>query len=574
MATWKKVAVSGSDISQFNNDAGYLTSATTPVVNTFSTMSINGVDVIADSASDTLTFASSSGAGLAIVGNAGADSITFALGGIPNSSLANSTISGISLGSTLNALTAGSGLNNGGGTYTGNTARTFSVNSGSMLPYYSSSIFATVSGDITITSAGVASIAANSVALGTDTTGNYVGDVTAGAGLTKSSTASEGQIVDLAVGAGTHITVNANDIAVNTGTLIPAVWAASGSYTGSIFTQVSGDIAITSAGVATIQANSVALGTDTTGNYAAAVSAGSGILVSGTAGEGTTFTVSADSASMATYFRQNAYANVSGDITINSSGVAAIGSGVIVNADINASAAIDYTKINFAGSSFVSASSLSSPSQGSVILTTNGVAGSTIDLGLQTGDSPQFVGLTLTGDAAVNGGDITTSATTFNLVNTTATTVNFAGAATTLNLGNASGTTTIAGNAVVQGNFTVNGTTTYLNVTDLYVEDRFITLASGSSTAGDGGIMIDRGSDAAGNIGFGYDSITDRWGFQDGLTDSTNTFDPTSAAGVSGSFVPYLFTEANHGATKPVTGEFAVQGAMYTSNAGDIWIYA
>jgi hypothetical protein len=222
----------------------------------------------------------------------------------------------------------------------------------------------------------------------------------------------------------------------------------------------------------------------------------------------------------------------------------------------------------------VSASVLSSPSQGNAVLTTNGVAGSTIDLGLTSAASPTFVDLTLTGDAAVNGGDLTTSAVTFNLVNSNATTVNFAGAATTLNIGNASGTATIPGNAVVQGNFTVNGTTTYLNVQDLFVEDKFIVLASGSATAGDGGIIIDRGSDAAGNIAYGYDSVTDRWGFQNGVTDTTNTIDPTSAAGVSGSFVPYLFTENDHGATKPITGEFAVQGAMYTSNAGDIWIYA
>lgn len=43
--------------------------------------------------------------------------------------------------------------------------------------------------------------------------------------------------------------------------------------------------------------------------------------------------------------------------------------------------------------------------------------------------------LTLSGDIAVNGGDITTTATTFGLVDTTATTVNFAGAATTCNFG-------------------------------------------------------------------------------------------------------------------------------------------
>ena len=491
MATWKKVAVSGSDNSQFNNDTGYLTSITAQ--NTFATMSINGVSVIADSAVDTLTFASSSGAGLNITGNASTDTITFELGSIPNTSLTNSTISGKALGTNLDSLTAGSGLS--GTSYNGAAAQTFTVNSGSMQTFFNSSSYAGVSGDILINASnGVATIQANSVALGTDTTGDYVASITSGNGLT-GGTSGEGSTPTLAVGAGTHITVNPDDVAVNTTTLIPAI-------SGSILT------------------------------------------------------------------------NISGDITITAQGVAAIGTGVIVNADVNASAAIAASKINFAGTSFVSASVLSSPAQGQALLTTNGVAGSTIDLGLETGDSPQFVNLTLTGDAAVNGGDLTTSAATFNLVNSNATTVNFAGAATTLNIGNAAGTTTISGNAIVQGDFTVNGTTTYLNVQDLFVEDKFIVLASGSATAGDGGIIIDRGSDAAGNIAYGYDSSTDRWGFQSGVTDLTNALDPTSASGVSGSFVPYLFTENDHGVTKPITGEFAVQGAMYTSNAGDIWIYA
>jgi hypothetical protein len=50
----------------------------------------------------------------------------------------------------------------------------------------------TISGDITIDGAGVASIVANSVALGTDTTGNYMSDISAGTGLTVSHTAGEG----------------------------------------------------------------------------------------------------------------------------------------------------------------------------------------------------------------------------------------------------------------------------------------------------------------------------------------------------------------------------------------------
>jgi hypothetical protein len=63
---------------------------------------------------------------------------------------------------------------------------------------------------------------------------------------------------------------------------------------------------------------------------------------------------------------------------------------------------------------------------------------------------------TLPGDLAVNGGDITTTQTTANVFNTTATTVNAFGAATAINIGANTGTTTINNDVDVIGN--VNGT--------------------------------------------------------------------------------------------------------------------
>jgi len=202
MAEWKKVIVSGSNVSQLNNDAGYLTAGTLTIPNGFSTASFNGTNLLADSPTGSLNFASGSGQGLTISANSGTDTLTFGLSAIPNTSLANSTISGISLGNNLADLTAGSGLT-AAGTYNGGTARTFSVNSGSMLPYYSSSIFATVSGDITISAAGVATIQANSVALGTDTTGNYVANIGTVTGLTLGGTNNvEGAVPTFAVNYG------------------------------------------------------------------------------------------------------------------------------------------------------------------------------------------------------------------------------------------------------------------------------------------------------------------------------------------------------------------------------------
>ncbi len=58
------------------------------------------------------------------------------------------------------------------------------------------------------------------------------------------------------------------------------------------YTTVSGDATINGSGVLTISANAVALGTDTTGNYVASVSATGPISISGTPGEGWTPNVS------------------------------------------------------------------------------------------------------------------------------------------------------------------------------------------------------------------------------------------------------------------------------------------
>jgi len=63
---------------------------------------------------------------------------------------------------------------------------------------------------------------------------------------------------------------------------------------------------------------------------------------------------------------------------------------------------------------YISASALSSPSQGTIRLASNGV-NTDVDSGLQTGDSPTFVGLTLTGDLEVQGTTTTIDSTTVDI---------------------------------------------------------------------------------------------------------------------------------------------------------------
>jgi hypothetical protein len=99
--------------------------------------------------------------------------------------------------------------------------------------------------------------------------------------------------------------------------------------------------------------------------------------------------------------------------------------------------------------------------------------------------------LTVGGDLAVNGGDLTSTQTTFNLLNSTVTTLNIGGAATAVSIGNSAGTVT------VPGNLTVNGTTTTVNTENLVVQDPLIYFGSsslGGSFNNNGGIALASGS--------------------------------------------------------------------------------
>jgi len=191
------------------------------------------------------------------------------------------------------------------------------------------------------------------------------------------------------------------------------------------------------------------------------------------------------------------------------------------------------------------------------------------------GDGSQLTGIatTLTIDADAGGPSTVALATQTLDIQGTANEIETSVSGQTITVG-LPNDVIIGNNLTVTGDLFVNGTATYINTQDLYVEDKFILLASGSAGTTDGGIVIDRGSEAAGNIAFGFDSATGRWGFQDGLIDTSNALDPTAASGVSGSFMSYVFTEASHGATKPTTGEFAKEGAIYTNTDGTVWIYA
>ena len=105
---------------------------------------------------------------------------------------------------------------------------------------------------------------------------------------------------------------------------------------------------------------------------------------------------------------------------------------------------------------------------------------------------------------------LTTASASFDLLNTTATTINLGGAATVLSIGAASGTATFNNSVVITGDLTVNGTTTTIDTQTLQVEDKNIVIAYGNTTdaGADGGGLTLLG---ATNKTFEWIDATDAW---------------------------------------------------------------
>ena len=142
--------------------------------------------------------------------------------------------------------------------------------------------------------------------------------------------------------------------------------------------------------------------------------------------------------------------DMTGDITVDASGVSSISSGVIVDADVNASAAIAYTKINFNGSGITS---------GSLNLSIAGDSGTdTVTVGQDT--------FTFAGTANEIETSVSDNQVTIGLVTNP----------------------TIGGNLTISGNLTVSGTTTTVDSTTVNIGDNIIEL--NGTGAAFGGIMI------------------------------------------------------------------------------------
>ena len=463
MATWKKVIVSGSNISQLVNDANYLVDAQSGAVLTGS-------------------FTGS------FVGD-------------------GSQLTGISASVLLNALTDGNGISDF--TYDGSGAASVAVE-------VSGSTLEVGAGGVRVADGGIdtAQLAANAVTTAKITDGNVTN-----AKLANSSTLL----------GSTTLTLGATASSVADLTLTGV--AATGSFSGSFIGNGSGLTGVSA---------SVLLGTLTDGNGIADFTFDGSSNASVTVEvSGSTLTVDAGGVKVS-------------DLGIDTAQLAA---GAVTNAKLaNSSTLLGSTALTLGAT----ASSVAG-------LTLTGAVASGSFSGSFVGDGSGLTGvasdLVVSGSTGAGSVDLLTQALsivgTANEVETS-----MAGQTLTIGLPN---DVTIGQDLVVTRNLTVQGTASFQHETNLDVADRFIRLASGSSAAGDGGIVIQQDSAANGEA-FAFDSATTRWGVTGSYDASTNSITPDAfmaAAVVGASADP---------ADAP--SRYAVKGNLFIGNDEAIWIYS
>jgi len=125
-----------------------------------------------------------------------------------------------------------------------------------------------------------------------------------------------------------------------------------------------------------------------------------------------------------------------------------------------------------------------------------------------------------------------------------------------------------ATNAIITNNLTVQGTASFQHTTNLEVADRFVLFASGSNTTGDGGIVVQQGTQNIGEL-YGYDSAINRWGFTSSFSADQSSFTPVA-------HITTTEFAASNPSAAPLYGSssFGFGNIHVNSSTGDIFIYS
>ena len=116
--------------------------------------------------------------------------------------------------------------------------------------------------------------------------------------------------------------------------------------------------------------------------------------------------------------------------------------------------------------------------------------------------------------------------------------------------------------AVIEGDLVVNGTASFANTQNLLVADRFVLFASGSTTTGDGGIVVQQATQDVGEL-FGYDASVTRWGLDTAFNAEDSSFTPGA----------YMSAVVDIDAGHSDIARYQKNGNIKI-NSGDIYIYS
>jgi len=276
---------------------------------------------------------------------------------------------------------------------------------------------------------------------------------------------------------------------------------------GQVFAKVTGDITIGSDGAATIAANSVALGTDTTGNYVA--------TLAGTANQVTVTGSGSETAAVTVALTEDV--TLVGDLTVGGNDI----------------------KMNGGGSALVFSGSGDVKTNGDLIVGGQDIKSANGTVALTLVDTTGNV--TVAGDLKVGGNDILASdgATALTLVAASGNVI----VAGDLKIGGndiqaSDGTVAISlsgADVTVAGNLTVSGTTTTVNSTTLSVTDPMVFVAkdNGSTDAVDIGLygLYDTSTTQDLFSGIFRDASDDKWKIFKSLQTAPTTTVNTAGTG-------------------------------------------
>ena len=129
------------------------------------------------------------------------------------------------------------------------------------------------------------------------------------------------------------------------------------------------------------------------------------------------------------------------------------------------------------------------------------------------------------------------------------------------------GLLTVTGDVVISHDLTVQGTASFQNSENLLVADRFILMASGSTSVGDGGIVVQQATQDYGDA-FAYDGLsTERWGVTSSFHASGSGFTPDA-------FMATVVVGTGGALPTSAASRYQQEGNIFTSASGDVYIYS